>query len=106
GDAIEVKPATKGVATEPTGQTQEAFDKRKAKKAARGKFMHAFDPLNNIVIDHCSASWATDENLTVTHTDRSTVAWCIAAEGLDYTNPKQTPPNHSEGSLWGSETED
>ena len=106
GDAIEVKPATKGVATEAAGETTEAFDKRKAKKAERGKFMHAFDSLNNIVIDHCSASWATDENLTVTHSDHTTVSYCIAAEGLDYTNSKQTPPNHSEGSLWGSETPD
>jgi pectate lyase len=106
GDAIEVKPATKGVQTEAAGQTSEAFDKRKAKKAERGKFMHAFESLNNIVIDHCSASWATDENLTVTHSDRTTVSYCIAAEGLDYTNSKQTPPNHSEGSLWGSETPD
>src|SRR5204862_1784907 len=87
-------------------QTTEAFEKRKAKKAERGKFMHAFDSLTNIVIDHCSASWATDENLTVTHSDHTTVAWSIAAEGLDYTNSKQTPPNHSEGSLWGSEAPD
>ena len=106
GDAIEVKPSTKGVQTVATGQTSEAFDKRQEKKASRGKYMHAFDSLTNIVIDHCSASWATDENLTVTHSDRTTVAWSIAAEGLDYTNSKQTPPNHSEGSLWGSEAPD
>jgi hypothetical protein len=56
------------------------------------------------VIDHCSTSWATDENLSCTHVDRSTISWSIAAEGCDYTNPKQTPPNHSEGSLWGSST--
>ncbi|MEP6672709.1 MAG: hypothetical protein ABJF10_26330 [Chthoniobacter sp.] len=106
GDALEVKPTTKGVATEAGGQTTEAFEKRKAKKAERGKFMHAFESLTNIMIDHCSTSWATDENLTVTHSDRTTVAYCIAAEGLDYTNSKQTPPNHSEGSLWGSEAPD
>jgi len=106
GDAIEVKPVTKGVALVASGQTTEAFEKRKAKKESRGKFIHAFDSLTNIVIDHCSASWATDENLTVTHTDRSTVSYSIAAEGLDYPNAKQTPPNHSEGSLWGSEAPD
>jgi hypothetical protein len=42
----------------------------------------------------------------VTHSDRTTVAYCIAAEGLDYPNPKQTPPNHSEGSLWGTQEPD
>lgn len=106
GDAIEVKPVTLGEAKEARGQTDEAFDKRKAKKAARGKFMHDFASLKNIVIDHCSTSWATDENLTMTHSDRTTLSWSIAAEGCDYANPKQTPPNHSEGSLWGSETPD
>jgi pectate lyase len=106
GDSFDVKPETKGEATAPVGQTSEAFQKRAAKKASRGKFIHAFDTLKDIVIDHCSASWSTDENLTVTHCDRSTLSWSIAAEGLDYTNSKQTPPNHSEGSLWGSEEPD
>lgn len=50
GDAIEVKPTTKGVALAASGQTTEAFEKRKAKKEARGKFMHAFETLTNIVI--------------------------------------------------------
>lgn len=106
GDSFGVKPVTKGVQAVASGQSTEAFDKRAAKKASRGKFLHAFDSLKNIVIDHCSASWSTDENLSVTHSDHTTVAYCIAAEGLDYTNPKQTPPNHSEGSLWGSQEPD
>ncbi len=106
GDAIEVKGEATGTQTSAGGQTVEAFDKRAAKKAARGKTVKTFGDLENIVIDHCSASWATDENLTVTHTNRSTISWCIAAEGLDYTNSKQTPPNHSEGSLWGSAAPD
>lgn len=102
GDAIEVKPLSIGEKTNAAGQTAEAYDKRKIKKESRGKFLHEFAPLTSIVIDHCSTSWATDENLTVTHADRTTVSWNIAAEGCDYHNPKQTPPNHSEGSLWGS----
>jgi len=103
GDCIEVKPLSIGEATSPVDQTDEAFKKRKDKKTERGKFIHEFAELSNIVIDHCSTSWATDENLTVTHADRTSVSWSIAAEGCDYPNPKQTPPNHSEGSLWGSE---
>jgi len=83
GDAIEVKPMAKGVLPEASGQTAEAFEKRKAKKAERGKFMHEFESLTDILIDHCSASWATDENLTVTHSNRTTVSYSIAAEGLD-----------------------
>jgi hypothetical protein len=103
GDAIEVKPVSLGERAAPTGQTQEAFDKRKAKKEERGKIIHDFAELSRIVIDHCSTSWATDENLTCTHADLTTLSWSIAAEGCDYANPKQTPPHHSEGSLWGSE---
>ena len=106
GDSIGVKPVTKGAKEVASGQSTEAFDKRAAKKASRGKFIHAFDSLKNIVIDHCSASWSTDENLSVTHSDHTTVSYCIAAEGLDYSNPKQTPPNHSEGSLWGTQEPD
>lgn len=106
GDAIEVKPPSIGETTRPNGQTEAALDKRKAKKAERGKIVHDFADLSNILIDHCSTSWATDENLTVTHSDRTTVSWSIAAEGCDYTNAKQTPPNHSEGSLWGSQAPD
>lgn len=56
----------------------------------------------NILFAHLSASWATDENLTMTGPNLSTVQSCIASEGLDYTNSTQTPPNHSEGSLWGT----
>lgn len=106
GDAIEVKPVSIGEARAPSGLSQAEFDKTRAKKAERGKFIHDFAPLADVVIDHCSTSWATDENLTVTHADRSTVSWSIAAEGCDYANPKQTPPNHSEGSLWGSAAAD
>jgi hypothetical protein len=106
GDAIEVKPESTGETMTPPGQTAEAFEKRKAKKASRGKFIHEYAALQNIFIDHCSTSWATDENLTLTHADRTTMAYCIAAEGLDYPNSKQTPPNHSEGSLWGSDMPD
>jgi pectate lyase len=106
GDAIEVKPPSVGEQSTASGTSTAAFEKRKAKKAERGKLIHEFDELSQIVIDHCSTSWATDENLTVTHADRSTVSWCIAAEGCDYYNAKQTPPNHSEGSLWGSPAPD
>src|SRR6185369_1764083 len=106
GDAIEVKPPSIGVKTEPKGISQEECDRIKDKKLERGKTLQEFAELSQIIIDHCSTSWATDENLTVTQSDRTTVSWCIAAEGCDYANLKQTPPNHSEGSLWGSPAED
>ena len=101
GDSFEVKPDKTAVAKSGEGNTSEQFAKIKAKKAARGKVMKEPGRIDDILLDHISASWSTDENLSVTHANNTTVQWCIASEGLDYPNPKQTPPNHSEGSLWG-----
>src|SRR5437762_1246201 len=58
----------------------------------------------NVIADHVSASWATDENLTLTNANNVTAQYSIAAEGLDYYNPEQSPFRHSEGSLFGSQT--
>ena len=60
----------------------------------------------NVVIDHCSTSWAVDENLSVSgkRTDDPaetssavTVSHCIIAEGLDDSSHAKGP--HSKGSL-------
>jgi len=101
GDAVDIKPKKTEVDAKGEGETAEGFKKRKIKKEQRGKVIKEPERIQNIILDHVSASWATDENFTVTHPNFTTAQWCIAAEGLDYTNPKQTPPNHSEGSLWG-----
>jgi hypothetical protein len=106
GDAFEVKPPATGEAVTAIGRSAEALQKTIIKKAERGKITKQPGHLENILLDHLSASWATDENLTMTHANLSTMQYCIAAEGLDYANPKQTPPNHSEGSLWGSAAPD
>jgi len=59
---------------------------------------------SNVIVDHVSTSWATDENLTLTNANNVTAQYSIAAEGLDYYNPEQSPFRHSEGSLFGSQT--
>jgi hypothetical protein len=104
GDAVEIKPPKSGEQEQAVGRDQATFEKIKIKKAERGKIMNAFGEISDVILDHVSTSWATDENMTLTHAERTTAQFCIAAEGLDYANPKQTPPNHSEGSLWGSGT--
>jgi len=101
GDAFTVKPEKTEVNKAGEGMSPEHFEKVREKKAQRGKVMKAPARIENILLDHLSASWATDELISVTHAQNTTVQYCIAAEGLDYANPKQTPPNHSEGSLWG-----
>ncbi|MCX6898883.1 MAG: hypothetical protein NT105_09300 [Verrucomicrobia bacterium] len=51
----------------------------------------------NFILDHCSASWGTDETISCTQTcDRYTVQWCIIAEGLSYYG-------HSMGSILGGD---
>lgn len=56
----------------------------------------------NIIIDHCSLSWATDENVNTWKDVRDlTIQWSIIAEGLDKSShPKGA---HSKGMLLGSE---
>ncbi len=59
-------------------------------------------PFENVIVDHVSTSWATDENLTLTQANLVTAQYAIIAEALDYFNPPQTPPRHAFGSLFGS----
>jgi hypothetical protein len=58
--------------------------------------------MQHVLLDHVSASWATDETLTsYGRLNHVTIQYAIISEGLDYTNPKQTPQNHGFGSIWG-----
>jgi len=52
----------------------------------------------NVIIDHCSASWGTDETLSVNGRLRDvTVQWCIIAEGLHHSVHYKGP--HGMGTL-------
>ncbi|MDZ7373478.1 MAG: pectate lyase [candidate division KSB1 bacterium] len=52
----------------------------------------------NVIIDHCSASWGTDETLSVNGLLRDvTVQWCLIAEGLHYSVHYKGP--HGMGTL-------
>jgi len=37
---------------------------------------------SNVILDHCSTSWSTDEGISIIGGRNITVQWCIAAEGL------------------------
>ncbi len=52
----------------------------------------------NVVVDHCSASWGVDENLSPSGSIRDvTVSWCIISEGLN--RSVHHKGNHGYGSL-------
>lgn len=65
-------------------------------------------PVGNIIIDHCSASWGLDENMSLyrymkkmpdgpgkkSPTENVTIQWCISSEALDLNN-------HAFGGTWG-----
>lgn len=52
----------------------------------------------NVVLDHCSASWSVDEALSLAgNVSNVTVQWCLIAEGLNHS--KHSKGAHGYGSL-------
>jgi hypothetical protein len=67
------------------------------------KGLYGFDMENchDVIVDHCSFSWANEECAAMYDTKNTTVQWCIVSEGLY--NAGHMKGNRSYGGVWGGQ---
>ncbi|MEO8405633.1 MAG: pectate lyase [Chitinophagaceae bacterium] len=60
---------------------------------------------NNIIVDHCSLSWSTDEVFSIYAGDSTTLQWNMIYEPLNYSYHYETGDkdyeHHGYGAIWG-----
>ena len=59
----------------------------------------------NIMVDHCTASWSTDEAMSIYRGDSVTIQWCLLSEPLNYSYHFESGDTdfeqHGYAGIWG-----